>query len=121
MGGFRPAGPQGISFFTRPGEMTALMGGSGAGKTTLMDCLLGRKTVGLLRGDILVNGYPKEQASWARVCGYVEQTGARAALRCAALRCAALRRTGHGSGSRTGCHGPAGWQAQEAAQAMHHC
>lgn len=35
---------------------------------------MGRKTVGLVRGDILVNGHPKEQASWARVVGYVEQT-----------------------------------------------
>jgi ABC-type transporter Mla maintaining outer membrane lipid asymmetry ATPase subunit MlaF len=41
-------------------------GGSGAGKTTLADVLCGRKTVGEVQGDILVNGYPKDQASW---CG----------------------------------------------------
>ena len=35
--------------------------------------MLGRKTVGLIRGDILTNGYPKQQAVWARMCGYVEQ------------------------------------------------
>ncbi|KAL4434347.1 hypothetical protein ABPG75_000788 [Micractinium tetrahymenae] len=64
---------KGVSFYAVPGDLTALMGGSGAGKTTLMDCVLGRKTVGLLRGDILVNGYPKVQATWSRVCGYVEQ------------------------------------------------
>lgn len=64
---------KGVSFYAAPGDLTALMGGSGAGKTTLMDCVLGRKTVGLLRGDILVNGYPKVQATWSRVCGYVEQ------------------------------------------------
>jgi ABC-type transport system involved in cytochrome bd biosynthesis fused ATPase/permease subunit len=51
------------------------MGGSGAGKTTLMDCILGRKTTGLIRGDILVNGHPKEQATWSRVCGWVEWVG----------------------------------------------
>ncbi len=28
----------------RPGILTALVGSSGAGKTTLMDCLAGRKT-----------------------------------------------------------------------------
>ena len=28
----------------RPGVLTALVGSSGAGKTTLMDCLAGRKT-----------------------------------------------------------------------------
>lgn len=64
---------QGIDIFAEPGELTALMGGSGAGKTTLMDCILGRKTVGLIRGDILVNGHPKDQATWSRVAGYVEQ------------------------------------------------
>ena len=44
-----------------------------AGKTTLMDVVLGRKTQGLIRGDILVNGHPKAQSTWSRVCGYVEQ------------------------------------------------
>ncbi|CAL8463057.1 g2591 [Coccomyxa elongata] len=56
-----------------PGQLTALMGGSGAGKTTLMDVIAGRKTQGEIKGDILVNGFPKEQKSWARVVGYVEQ------------------------------------------------
>jgi ABC-type multidrug transport system ATPase subunit len=31
------------------------------------------QTVGRITGDILVNGRPKEQSTWARVCGYVEQ------------------------------------------------
>lgn len=57
-----------------PGVLTALMGGSGAGKTTLMDVLAGRKTEGHISGDILVNGHPKNQSTWARVVGYVEQT-----------------------------------------------
>lgn len=34
-----------------------------------MDVVLGRKTVGLVRGDIFVNGHLKEQATWSRVCG----------------------------------------------------
>lgn len=45
----------------------------GAGKTTLMDVIAGRKTVGRITGDIMVNGKPKEQATWARQVGYVEQ------------------------------------------------
>ncbi len=35
-----------------------------AGKTTLMDCVAGRKTVGLIKGEITVNGHEKEQATW---------------------------------------------------------
>ena len=29
-----------------------------------------RQTVGRITGDIVVNGHAKEQATWARVCGY---------------------------------------------------
>lgn len=50
------------------------MGESGAGKTTLMDVLAGRKTVGTIQGDVRVNGHPKHDASFKRVMGYVEQT-----------------------------------------------
>jgi ABC-type lipoprotein export system ATPase subunit len=64
---------RGIDFFAEPGRLTALMGGSGAGKTTLMDVVAGRKTQGVTRGAVLVNGHAKAQASWARVVGYVEQ------------------------------------------------
>ncbi|GJP31886.1 hypothetical protein CLOM_g15887, partial [Closterium sp. NIES-68] len=63
-----------VSGFVRPGTMTALMGSSGAGKTTLLDVLAGRKTIGRTRGDILVNSFPKVQATFARISGYVEQS-----------------------------------------------
>jgi ABC-type multidrug transport system ATPase subunit len=46
---------------------------SGAGKTTLMDVLAGRKTTGSITGEILVNGRPKVQQTFSRVTGYVEQ------------------------------------------------
>ncbi|CAD7702122.1 unnamed protein product [Ostreobium quekettii] len=65
---------QGITGYARPGSLDALMGGTGAGKTTLMDVLAGRKTTGVIEGELLVNGYPKEQKTWSRVVGYVEQT-----------------------------------------------
>nr|GEV71750.1 ABC transporter G family member 31 [Tanacetum cinerariifolium] len=56
-----------------PGVLTALMGSSGAGKTTLLDVLAGRKTGGYIEGDISISGFKKEQSTFARVAGYVEQ------------------------------------------------
>ncbi|KAJ0986405.1 hypothetical protein J5N97_004761 [Dioscorea zingiberensis] len=64
---------RGITGAFRPGILTALMGVSGAGKTTLMDVLAGRKTSGYIEGDIRISGYPKNQATFARISGYCEQ------------------------------------------------
>ncbi|XVF74664.1 hypothetical protein PTKIN_Ptkin13bG0129600 [Pterospermum kingtungense] len=62
-----------VSGAFRPGVLTALMGVSGAGKTTLMDVLAGRKTGGYIDGNITVSGFPKKQETFARVSGYCEQ------------------------------------------------
>ncbi|KAB2636440.1 pleiotropic drug resistance protein 1-like [Pyrus ussuriensis x Pyrus communis] len=62
-----------VSGAFRPGVLTALMGVSGAGKTTLMDVLAGRKTGGYIEGNITISGYPKKQESFARISGYCEQ------------------------------------------------
>ncbi|KAL3679045.1 hypothetical protein R1sor_022001 [Riccia sorocarpa] len=62
-----------VSGWASPGEMVAIFGGAGSGKTTLLNCLAGRKVVpGRVGGQILVNGYPRDQASFARVSGYVD-------------------------------------------------
>ncbi|KAL9250442.1 Pleiotropic drug resistance protein 1-like protein [Drosera capensis] len=64
---------KGVSSAFRPGVLTALMGVSGAGKTTLMDVLAGRKTGGYIDGSIKISGYPKKRETFARISGYCEQ------------------------------------------------
>ena len=53
-------------------SITALMGSSGAGKTTLMDCLASRVTMGVITGDILVNGRLRDEG-FPRSIGYCQQ------------------------------------------------
>eukprot|EP00644_Phytophthora_capsici_P011350 jgi/Phyca11/110282/e_gw1.18.138.1 len=64
---------KGISGYALPGTITALMGSSGAGKTTLMDVIAGRKTGGKIQGQILLNGHPATDLAIRRSTGYCEQ------------------------------------------------
>ncbi|KAG3003438.1 ABC transporter G family member 36 [Phytophthora cactorum] len=64
---------KGISGYALPGTITALMGSSGAGKTTLMDVIAGRKTGGKIAGHILLNGHPATDLAIRRSTGYCEQ------------------------------------------------
>jgi len=64
---------KGCSGYFAAGQMTALMGSSGAGKTTLMDVLSLRKASGEVSGNININGFPQEADSFRRMSGYVEQ------------------------------------------------
>ena len=50
------------------------MGVSGAGQTTLLDVLAGRKTTGTIEGDIRIGGYNKVQQTFSRIVGYCEKT-----------------------------------------------
>ncbi|KAK4686950.1 ATP-binding cassette, subfamily G (WHITE), member 2, PDR, partial [Tremellales sp. Uapishka_1] len=58
--------------YVKPGSLTALMGASGAGKTTLLDVLAARKNVGVIGGEIRMDGRPID-LSFARGCAYAEQ------------------------------------------------
>ncbi|KAL7252888.1 hypothetical protein ACSBR1_007445 [Camellia fascicularis] len=56
-----------------PGHITAVMGTSGAGKTTLISALAG-KTVGCkMTGLILINGKPESIHSYRKIIGFVPQ------------------------------------------------
>ncbi|KAH6949769.1 multidrug resistance protein CDR1 [Ilyonectria sp. MPI-CAGE-AT-0026] len=61
-----------VDGWVKPGTLTALMGVSGAGKTTLLDALASRVTIGVITGDILVDGSHRD-ASFQRQTGYVQQ------------------------------------------------
>ncbi|KAK2779104.1 hypothetical protein FQN52_006661 [Onygenales sp. PD_12] len=58
--------------YVEPGKLTALMGASGAGKTTLLDVLAARKNIGVIHGDILVDGQAPGP-SFQRNTSYAEQ------------------------------------------------
>lgn len=61
-----------VNGWVKPGTLTALMGVSGAGKTTLLDVLAQRVSIGVVTGDIFVNGLPLA-ANFPRRTGYVQQ------------------------------------------------
>ncbi|KAL7416554.1 putative ATP-binding cassette transporter [Mrakia frigida] len=61
-----------INGYCKPGTLTALMGASGAGKTTLLDVLAGRKTIGVIGGERLINGR-ETGIDFQRGTAYVEQ------------------------------------------------
>ena len=65
----------GVSLTIHKGEAIAIVGGSGAGKTTLVDTLIGLLTP--TRGQIEIDGLalqsPADWASWRRLIGYIPQ------------------------------------------------
>ncbi|KAJ5725406.1 ABC multidrug transporter C [Penicillium malachiteum] len=80
-----------VDGWVKPGTCTALMGVSGAGKTTLLDVLATRVTMGVVSGEMLVDGRQRDQ-SFQRKTGYVQQqdlhlytTTVREALRFSAI------------------------------------
>lgn len=61
-----------VDGWVKPGTLTALMGVSGAGKTTLLDVLATRVTMGIISGEMLVDGQQRD-SSFQRKTGYVQQ------------------------------------------------
>lgn len=61
-----------VDGWVKPGTLTALMGATGAGKTTLLDVLASRVTMGVVSGQMLVNGRQRD-SGFQRKTGYVQQ------------------------------------------------
>lgn len=64
----------GLSHTFKPGTVTAIMGPSGAGKTSLLDIIAGRSKSGDVFGELLVNNKPIDYNQYKRIAGYVSQS-----------------------------------------------
>ena len=62
-----------IQGICHPGEVTAIMGASGAGKTTFLDILARKNKRGQVGGDFFVNGEKVPDSSYKSVIGFVDQ------------------------------------------------
>jgi ABC-type lipoprotein export system ATPase subunit len=62
-----------ISGAVQPGEIMAVLGASGAGKSTFLDLLARKAKRGTVHGEILVNGRSVPSAEYRRVVGFVDQ------------------------------------------------
>ena len=60
---------EGVNGIVRPGQVCAIMGGSGAGKTTFLDILARRNKAGLVGGEITINGRPITADDYKRSIG----------------------------------------------------
>lgn len=63
----------GVSGAVHPGELLAIMGASGAGKTTFLDILARKNKVGLSGGDFYLNGEKVRDDEFRSVIGFVDQ------------------------------------------------
>ncbi|KAK3033741.1 hypothetical protein RJ639_034516 [Escallonia herrerae] len=57
----------------RPGRISAVMGPSGAGKTTFLSALAGKVAGCTMSGSILINGRPESIHSYKKIIGFVPQ------------------------------------------------
>ena len=63
----------GIQGVARPGQLMAIMGASGAGKTTFLDILARKNKRGVVEGNFYVNGETVSDAEFRNVIGFVDQ------------------------------------------------
>jgi ABC-type Mn2+/Zn2+ transport system ATPase subunit len=62
-----------IQGVARPGQVTAIMGASGAGKTTFLDILARKNKRGMVQGQFYVNGEKIDDQEYRNVVGFVDQ------------------------------------------------
>lgn len=62
-----------ISGSVKPGQVMAIMGASGAGKSTFLDIIARRRKRGIVTGKTLVNGRHVSDSDYKRVVGFVDQ------------------------------------------------
>jgi len=62
-----------IQGMAHPGEVTAIMGASGAGKTTFLDILARKNKRGRATGDFYVNGEKVDDVAYKNAVGFVDQ------------------------------------------------
>ncbi|KNE55746.1 hypothetical protein AMAG_01623 [Allomyces macrogynus ATCC 38327] len=63
----------GVHGLVRPGQVLAIMGGSGAGKSTCLDILARRTKTGVIKGELLVNGRVLDRHEFRTMVGFVDQ------------------------------------------------
>lgn len=62
-----------ISGSVKPGQLLAIMGASGAGKSTFLDILARKNKRGIVTGRTLVNGREVRDSDFKKVMGFVDQ------------------------------------------------
>ncbi|KAG1821574.1 uncharacterized protein BJ212DRAFT_1332107 [Suillus subaureus] len=62
-----------ISGAVKPGQVMAIMGASGAGKSTFLDILARKRKMGQVSGTTLVNGREVADTEFKKVVGFVDQ------------------------------------------------